>query len=116
MDASLIPSGEYCYRVVKIREGEILSRDLEKFGRELREARYHGEYKRVLCPYWQSTEYGTVRCDFLDREFIDDTEKILAHFGGQDAPSRFEYFLVLPDEIKICGIREDEAGEWIEQA
>lgn len=121
MDTSLIPSGEFCYSVVKIREGEILSQEIEKFGRELREFQYYGDYKEVLCPYWQKTEYGTVRCNFLDREFIDDDdptsiEKIVTNFGSSDAPSKFERSWALPDEIKICKIRDDEDDEWAEQA
>lgn len=121
MDTSLIPPGEYCYRIVKIGEGETLSRDISKFGRELREYPYHGAYKEVLCPYWHRTEYGTVRCDFLGREFVDDKdsraiEKIIAYFGSPDAPDRFERSWALPDEIKICGVREDEDSEWIEEA
>ncbi|MEW5886822.1 MAG: hypothetical protein AB1735_09005 [Pseudomonadota bacterium] len=121
MDASLIPPGEYCYRVVKIREGEILSKDINKFGRELREFSYNGAYKEVLCPYWNRTEYGTVRCDFLDKEFVDDEDsnaigKIIAHFGSSDAPEKFGRSWALSDEIKICGVREDEDGEWAEEA
>ncbi len=117
MDASLIPPGGYCYRVIKIKDGEVLSREIEKFGRELREYHYGGNYKEVLCPYWQRTEYGTVRCNFLDLEFIDDEdekahEKIVSHFGAPDAPDRFGRSWALPDEIKICGIREDEDTEW----
>lgn len=121
MDDSLIPPGKYCYRVIKIREGEILSRDINKFGRELREFSYHSAYKEVLCPYWHRTEYGTVRCDFLGREFVDEEystaiEKIISNFGSPDAPDRFERSWALPDEIKICGVRENEDGEWIEKA
>ncbi|MDR0664350.1 MAG: hypothetical protein LBF86_02365 [Helicobacteraceae bacterium] len=119
MDTSLIPPGEYCYRVIKIREGEILSQEIEKFGRELREYSYNGAYKEVLCPYWQKTAYGTVRCNFLDREFVDDEdpksmEKIVAHFGSPDAPDKFKRSWALSDEIKICGIRDDEDGKWID--
>ena len=51
---------------------------------------YNRTYKQVLCPYWQRTEYGTVRCDFLGREFIDDEdagaiEKIINHFKSAEA-------------------------------
>ena len=112
MDTLIIPPGDYCYKVVKIRDGEVLSRQIEAFGRELREFSYYGSYKEVLCPYWQRTEYGTVRCNFLDYECIDDAdnshEKLIAHFGTPDAPDWFKFSWALPDEVNICGIREDK--------
>lgn len=119
MDASLIPPGDYCYRVVKIKEGEVISQDIHNFGRDLREYSYNRTYKQVLCPYWQLTEYGTVRCDFLGREFIDNEdagaiEKIINHFNSTEAPNKFERSSALPDEIKICGLQADEDTEWIE--
>ena len=116
MDTSVIPPGRYCYRVIKIQDGEVLSREIEKFGRELREFPYWRNYKEVLCVYWQRTDYGTVRCNFLDQEFIDEDEKahekIIACFGVPDALNKFRHSWALPDEIKICGIREDEDTEW----
>lgn len=117
MDDSVIPPGDHCYRVVKIREGEILNGDINQFGKELREYRYHGNYKEVLCPYWQRTDYGTVRCNFLDKEVVDDEdlearEKIMKHFGISNPGEKFDFSWALPDEIKICGINEDENMEW----
>lgn len=117
MDASLIPPGRYCYQVVKVREGEVLCKDISRFGMELRECRFHGDYKRILCPYWQTTEYGTVRCNFLGQEVVDEfdenaSEKIAAHFGTADAMERVDWSLELSDELKICGVGEDEDEEW----
>ena len=110
-DTSVIPSGEYCYRLAKKRDGEILSIDLERFGKDLREWDYHGDYKAVLCPYWQTTYYGTVRCDLLGRETISDDfgarEKIEAHFGISDASEKVDYDWALADKIKICDIDTD---------
>lgn len=60
-DKSVIPPGEFCYRVVRLGAGESISDDIERFGRDLREFRYHGAYKEVLCPYWIRTERDTVR-------------------------------------------------------
>lgn len=119
MDNTLIPSGGFCYRVVKIQDGEIMRDDREAFGRTLREFTYHAPYKAVLCPYWQRTAYGTVRCEFLNREYIDDERanaiaEMIAYFGDPNAPSRFQHSWALPDEIKICGEREDEDTEWID--
>ncbi|MDE0514469.1 MAG: hypothetical protein OXI88_22140 [Gammaproteobacteria bacterium] len=114
-DTSVIPIGEYCYRLVKKRDGEILIRDGERFGKDIREYDYKGDYKAILCPYWQTTDYGTVRCDFLDKETISDAsdacEKIQAHFGISDASEKFSYDWALADEIKICDINIDEDWE-----
>ncbi len=115
MDTSVIPSGDYCYRVVDIREGEILIEDPNRFGKELRQYRYHGNDKQVLCPYWQRTDYGTVRCNFLDKEIIDDEDlaaenKIMEYFNISDPRAKFESSWMLADEIKICGINEDDVG------
>lgn len=111
-DSSLIPSGGFCYRVEEIRDGEVLSDDIERFGKDLREFRYHGNHKEVLCPYWQRTDYGTVRCTYLGREVVDEDDpaakgKWMARFG--EARPNFQgigYSWALPDEIKICAVRE----------
>lgn len=113
---SFIPQGDYCYRVVEIQAGEILNGNVLQFGKELREFRYHGNMKEVLCPYFQRTNYGTVRCNFLDKEYVDEDdsdaiEKIIKHLGIPDAKNPFDYSWALSDEIKICGINEDEDTE-----
>jgi hypothetical protein len=114
-DPSLIPSGGHCYQVVRLQPGETLSDEIDRFGKDLREFSYHPGYKEVLCPYWTRTDYGTVRCEFLNREVLDEVPqarlKVQAHFGVTDAASLFDSDWALPDEIKRCGHREDENDE-----
>lgn len=112
MDESLIPYGQFCYRIEKIGDGEVLSRDIERFGKDLREYSYFGDLKEVLCPYWIRTDYGTVRCEFLGREVVDEDDrkalaKIARHFG-EEAAKTISYSYELADELKICGIREED--------
>jgi hypothetical protein len=116
---TVIPKGDFCYRVVPIAEGEILSTDFERFGRDLREYPFnaHGD-KRVLCPYWIRTTHGTVRCERLDLEVFDDDlgyydhetalEKATQHFGKDNVASKVGRSWELPDELKVCGINLDE--------
>ncbi|HMV55320.1 MAG TPA: hypothetical protein PLV48_14770 [Rhodocyclaceae bacterium] len=115
-DESLIPVGEFCYRVVDLAEGEVLVFDPERFGKDLREADCTKSTKRILCPYWQATDYGTVRCNFLDVDACDGIEdetraRIVAHFGSEDAVDRIVRDWALPDEIKVCGINVDDDDE-----
>ncbi len=114
-----IPPGEYCYRVEPIREGEVLSREISRFGKDLREYSYCKGYKSVLCPYWRRTDYGTVRCEYLDREVLDDESadprvslKLLAERIGEEAARDFPRDWKLADEIKICGVNEDDEDHW----
>lgn len=112
-DESLIPEGRYCYRVVDLAEGEVLVFDPKRFGKDQREADCTKSTKRILCPYWQTTDYETVRCNFLDREvfydFLDGPKKLIVErFGSEDALNRFGRDWALPDEIKVCGINVDE--------
>ncbi|MCL2831115.1 MAG: hypothetical protein FWD77_10365 [Betaproteobacteria bacterium] len=115
-DTSKIPPGEYCYRVYPLKPGETLSRDIDQFGRSLREYSYHPGFKEVLCPYWQRTDYGTVKCLFLDREVLDDDDKqalvLLAAKIGKDAARDFPRDWALSDEIKICAVGEDQDDPW----
>jgi len=114
MDPSLIPPGNYCYRIVDLKPGEALSQDIELFGRELREFPYAKGKKEVLCPYWQLTEYGMVRCRYLEVETLDEDDpearsKALAHFGEEQALDEANQSSLLYDEIKVCGVN----GEWV---
>ena len=73
--------------------------------------------RTVLCPYWQRTDYGTVRCNFLDKEVVDEEdsearEKIMKYFGISNPEEKFAFSWALPDEVKICGIKENEIMEW----
>jgi len=111
-DPSKIPPGDFCYRVYPLKPGEILSKDLSQFGRSLREYSYCRGFKEVLCPYWQSTDYGTVKCLFLEREELDELSRqafaLLTAKIGEDAARDFPRGWALSDEIKICGVNEDQ--------
>ena len=116
-DKSVIPPGEFCYRVVPLGAGESISDDIERFGRDLREFRYHGAYKEVLCPYWHRTEQDTVRCEYLDKEYYDDSYPkqaagIKCQTPGTGHSARLEYSWEILDEIKICGINDQEEDDW----
>jgi len=114
MDKSLIPPGPYCYWIKEIQDQEILGTDIEYFGKDLREYPYAGNYKEILCPYYHRTDYGTVRCEYVDEEYLDGlddqaAEKIIQHFGTDKVlKERFPYDDYLSDEIKICGINLEE--------
>lgn len=116
-DTSVIPSGGFCYRVVRIAEDDVLGTDVSRLGKELREFRHHGDYKAVLCPYWQRTDYRTVRCTYLDVEVVDEDDpdarqRIVNHFGSAASLERIGRSWSLADELKICGVRDDEDADW----
>jgi hypothetical protein len=118
-DPSKIPPGEYCYRVYPLKPNETLSKDYDQFGRSLREYSHHTGFKRVLCPYWQRTDYGTVQCLFMEREVLwdeyPDTKQSLALLAakiGEEAANDFPRDWELTDEIKICGVNEDQDDPW----
>ena len=111
-DRSVIPSGEDCYQIVRILPGEVLSETVDRYGKELREFRFDKWHKQVLCPYWRRSDYGTVRCEYLDKEVIDEDDfdalaKIRQRFQCEDPATRFDHSWELSDEIKICGIHQD---------
>jgi hypothetical protein len=115
-DTTKIPPGNYCYRVYPLRNGEILSHDLAKFGRSLREYSYNKGFKEMLCPYWQRTNYGTIKCLFTKTECLDTTQdnslELLVSVIGEKAAHEFPTNWRLEDEIKICGINEDQDDPW----
>lgn len=116
---ALIPQGEYCYQVVELPAGELqLNPSLEEFGKERREADYIWGYKRVLCPYWQVTDHGTVRCEYLaveavmEHDYEAHLDQALKHFGTEQALAAVRVgALRLPDEIKICEINLPDENE-----
>lgn len=113
MDTSVIPFGDYCYRIVQIRPDEVISTDIDRFGKDLREYRYHGNTKEILCPYWHRTDYGTVQCKFLNIEIFDEDEPkskkmVIEHFQDTSTIEMIGYSYLLSDEIKICNINCDE--------
>ena len=46
-------------------------------------------HTEITCPYWESTDHGTYRCNFLEEEGVgwgdDDYEKALSYFGSEEA-------------------------------
>ena len=116
-DDRMIPDGGYCYTVQPVAPGAVLSKDIDRFGKDLREYPFHPGFKQVLCPYWKRTDHGMVRCDFLGIEGLDGAEpgakaKAIAHYGtvaAFESANKSPEFL--PDEIKVCGIRDDEDGD-----
>lgn len=118
-DESIIPKGEFCYSIKRIQPGEVLCEDIERFGKDLREYRYHQDWKEILCPYWRLTDYGTVICDFLDIEVVfeddwDAREKIKLYLETTGETKVIGHDCLLSDQVKICDINADEDTEWIE--
>lgn len=116
----LIPVGDFCYRVERLAPGEVLSRDLDRYGKDLREYSFSLAHrtKAVLCPYWQVTGHGTVRCEHLNREVLDEErdyalslDKANKHFGADRVHEMVGRSWALADEIKICGVNEDDEDE-----
>lgn len=112
-DSSIIPLGDYCYRLVPIKEVETLDKDVERFGKDLREFSFSHALKEILCPYWQSTDYGMVICEYLGVQCLDEDDpdartKAVQHFGSEEALVRINRPSLLYDEIKICGINIEE--------
>ncbi len=113
MDTSVIPFGDYCYRIVQIRTDEVISSDIEQFGKDVREYRHHGNTKEILCPYWHRIDYGTVQCEFLNIEVFDEDEPeskkmVIEHFQDTNTIEKIGYSYLLSDEIKICDIHCNE--------
>jgi hypothetical protein len=115
---SIIPPGCFCYRIKRIQADEILCNDIDRFGKDLREFRYHGEHKEILYPYWNRRDYGTVICEFLDFEVIDDNdpnfrEKAIKYLTDSNETKEIGHDCFLSDEVKICNVNVHENGEWI---
>lgn len=110
----LIPVGDFCYARVPLEVGEALEPwDSERCGRELREVPTRGG-KRVLCPFWQRTDHGTVRCAFTGDEEWENAgvyDAVGELFGYPAAHARFRPPHVLEDEIKTCGVNEDDGDD-----
>jgi hypothetical protein len=82
-----------------------------RLGLDVREAgtRTPGE-KIVLCPYWQSTDYGTVKCGYQNREVegngMGDSNLAIAKLG-YEAASKLQSLTLLADMQKECGRRTE---------
>jgi len=88
-NTKLIPQGSFCYSIVDLEEGEILDSDAARFGKDLREFAYGPGRKEVLCPYWRKTNYGMVRCEYLNVESLleDEAEAYdlaIQHYGTRE--------------------------------
>jgi hypothetical protein len=111
-DPSLIPSGRYCYRFVKLAPGEVVPPAGPEMGRAQRECAGHGDtHKEVLCPYFEYSTYRTVRCLYLGQEVLqlfdspeDVAPQMVARFGTPEAAQAFAADSLLGDSIKVCGV------------
>lgn len=111
-DPSLIPSGRYCYRFVKLDPGEVVLPAGPEIGRAQRECAGRGDtHKEVLCPYFEYSTYRTVRCLYLGQEVLrlgDGPEDVASHmqarFGTTEAAKTFAVDSLLGDSIKVCGV------------
>jgi hypothetical protein len=90
-DTSVIPKGEYCYDVPTL--------------------------DRTICPYWQRTDYGMVKCNYMNLQDLDDwrgndaRQEAVAYYGGELEFEKNCYFSYLHDEQKICDVNMDREDE-----
>ncbi|HPK01179.1 MAG TPA: hypothetical protein PLS90_01855 [Candidatus Sumerlaeota bacterium] len=92
-----IPQGDYCYES-HIPGGEDNDPELAaclKDGETLNAAYFVlwvEKHKERNCPYWEATDYGTVKCHYLEEEALgldeEDYEKALAQFGSEEELAR----------------------------
>ena len=107
-DSTLIPDGPYCYRLERKEDG-FENGDVSRYGMELREFSHHGPWKAILCPYWQRTAHGTIRCEYIGQECLDEDDreardKSIRHFTSLGLEPCLSLSW-LADECKICGVR-----------
>jgi hypothetical protein len=106
-----IPDGSYCYSEHFSDENIERMAEFEKLHPE-----ESGEQfvlwvqlrEEKTCPYWQRTDHGTFRCNFIEDEAVGwregDHEKALSHFGSEAVleercqGSGFE----LGDQVRCC--------------
>ncbi len=114
-----VPVGEYCYAWSDPAPGEVLeTQDPARFGREQRIVEGWGGRKRTLCPHWQRTDYGTVRCSLLDYEvlrtdldYFEHKARAIAHFGQASFDAHLMHNSEFEDEIKVCKFRLEDPDE-----
>lgn len=94
-NTSLIPKGQYCdaLRVSRRQETD-------------------------LCPYWQLTEYGMVRCNYMNIENLNEYDithslnLAIAHYGSEDAFRKANLSTsYIHDEQKFCDVNWDWDNE-----
>ena len=116
-----VPFGDYCYDLVHID-----GRDILEFEQELQRLHNDGfgawfpifmaQTKRVFCPYWKTTDYGTVRCAYLGREAVgigdgDCYRRAVEHFGSEEAANEACQGWLLGDAVKECRLNvKDPTG------
>lgn len=92
---SIIPEGDYCYRITRIEFGKIFTNN---------------------CPYSQHKIIAEVYipyCAYLDKMGIpncddEDFEKLVAFYGTRDKVHEAMPLSLLWDSCKECGINEEE--------
>ncbi len=112
-----VPAGEYCYQRTAATAADYVPLDPALAGVEVRVYVSRG-MKFSRCPHWQTTEHGTVRCELLDVEVLDEhgdyaaaLAMATAHFGELEVDAKVGRSWMLADEIKICDINLDEPDE-----
>lgn len=119
---TVVPPGPFCYRLMTIVPGETVPDDeaLAEFGRAVREALSYNKptrIKRVLCPFWHRTRWGTTRCEFNGVEELDDQNYpeslalLEAHYGRPRAEIKVYGANFVSDESKVCGILDGQSRE-----
>ena len=106
----LIPSGDFCYRAVPSDGNEQVGLSSPRLGRDFRDATWYAGDKVVLCPYWEHTDHGTVRCEYLKREELtwqsDEHHLAVAQFG-KEVVSHMETQSHLAEMLKVCDVKPD---------
>jgi hypothetical protein len=64
-------------------------------------------HTEIDCPYWEYTDHGTIRCNFLEDEVVggggEDEEKALIYFGSEEArEERCQGGVLLEDQVRYC--------------
>lgn len=91
IDKTLIPNGPYCYE-------------------------HTDQLGRVLCPYFKFTDYGMIKCEYLNREVIvgggykdDRGNKVIAlhYYGSEEEYNKHnDEDSFLWDGVKECSVNE----------
>jgi hypothetical protein len=108
-----VPPGDYCYQTV--HTGGL---DMDEYQRNLkaqfpddsgaRFLAYLENTKRVYCPYWSVTDYGTVKCGYLGIEAVGmsgkSSKEARKHFGSEEAIQAACTGGTLGDALKECNV------------
>jgi len=109
----VVPIGDECFRFDAVLPGDPVTHDAR--GRLLdlptlertRENVCAGALrKRVMCPYWQPTRHGTVRCELTNHEEWTTSSEYAVAFEDLDFDGAHELFPApgsLQKQIKVCG-------------